>query len=149
MLYRKFIHKLRESSGCTQNKDLMVEVLKEIDKTGGDDLIEFLQKHYPHMLSGQSTIRQQNEDAQALKDDNVFQHYNPNILTYPRRQIFVGPRSMLNGKVQEFLLDKIRGDHIIVKGRAYIEYLEKGDTAIADQIPQSNWQISQYRLRQK
>lgn len=127
----------------------MVEVLEEIDKAGGDNLIEFLQKHYPHMLSGQSTVRQQREDAQALKDDHIFPHYNPNILTYPRRQIFVGPQSMLSGKVQEFLLDKFRGDHIIIKERAYIEYLEKSDATIADQIPQSNWLISQYRLRQK
>ena len=148
-LYRKFIHKLRESQGCTQNKDLMVEVLQDIDQIGGDSLIDFLQQHYPHMLSGQSTTHQQREDAQALEDDNVFQYYNPNILTYPKRQIFVGPRSVLNNKVQEFLLDKFRSDYIIIKGRAYIEYLEKNDAAIADQIPQSNWQISQYRLRQK
>ena len=110
-------------------------------------LIEFLQKHYPHMLNGQLTVRQQHEDTQALKNDNIFPHYNPNILTYPRRQIFVGPQSLLNGKVQEFLLDKFRSDHIIIKKRAYIEYLEKSDAAISDQIPAKNWLISQYRLQ--
>lgn len=146
-LYRKFIRQIQGSRGCNQNRELMTEVLQEIDKAGGDALAEFLQKHYPHMISGQQPLRHQREDSKALDNDGVFQHYNPNILTYPRRQIFVGPKSMLKGKVQEFLLDKIRGDHIIIGERAYIEYLEKSDKAIADQIPIKNWLIAAYRQR--
>lgn len=140
------MHQLHEARGCNQNRAIMTEVLQEIDKINGADLVIFLQKHYPHMLDG-PTPRQQRENIK-FESGNIFPHYDPNILTYPRRQIFVGSKRILKRKVQEFLLDKLRGDYIIVNEKVYIEYLEKDDTPIADQIPTKNWLISQYRLRQ-
>lgn len=142
-LYRKFIHELQESRGCGQNREIMSDVLEEIDQAGGGDaLLEFLGKHYPHTLSNKPSVNQQ-----EAEHDDVFPYYNPNILTYPRRQIFVGPPRLLRNRTREFLLDKLKGDHIIIGERVYIEYLEKGDAVIADKIPARNWLISQYRLR--
>jgi hypothetical protein len=119
----------------------MKELLAKIQELGGgDEIAMFLQKHYPTMIEGGVTT--------AVGDyDEIFTHYNPNILTYPRRIIFTGPKRELQKKVREFLLDKLKSDHIIVGDRAYVEYLEKADAAIAGKIPLSNWQIAAYRQR--
>lgn len=140
-LYRRFIARLRESRGCGDNRELMKGLLTNIQEQGGGDaMTTFLQKHYPAMVGGGTK-------ASAGDYDDVFTHYNPNILTYPRRIIFVGPKRELLKKVREFVLDKPKSDHIIVGDRAYVEYLEEADAAITDKIPLRNWQIAAYRQR--
>jgi len=141
-IYRKFINSLNGSRGCGENRELMKEVLSTIDDNGGGpDLSEFLLKHYPDMVEGGVTS--------TTIDDNyeIFPNYNPDILTYPRRIIFTGPKRELMQRVRSFLLDKIQSDFIISDGRVYVEYLKAEDAEIMRQIPQSNWQISQYRQR--
>lgn len=141
-LYRKFIKRLQESRGCSQNRELMTEILQEIDSiNGGDALGAFLAKHYPHMIDGPNKANISKHTGQ------VFEYYNPNILTYPRRVIFTGDIRSLKRTVNEFVLDKIKHDSIIVGNTAYVEYLTKEDMNIADKIPNSNWQIPAYRLR--
>lgn len=143
-LFRRFIKRLQESRGCSQNRDLMVEILGEIDKANGsDELSLFLTKHYPHMIDGNKAVRQ---PAQP-HSDKVFEYYNPNVLTYPRRIIFTGDQRSLKKTINEFILDKIKHDSIIVGNKAYIEYLIADDAAIVDKIPNSNWMIPAYRLR--
>lgn len=140
-LYRKFIKRLQESKGCKDNRSLMVEILQEIDKLDDNGkLADFLSKQYPHMLEGL-------HDNVVKSDDNVFEYYNPSILTYPRRIIFTGDRRSLLKTVNEFVLDKIKYDSIIVGQNAYVEYLNKTDIAVVEKVPSSNWQIAAYRLR--
>lgn len=143
-IYRRFMRRLQESRGCNQNKDIMVELLKELEKVPDavEKLFEFLTKHYPHMIvkDAQSAAASKKKVSSA-----VFQYYNPNIRTYPRRQIFEGKD--LEKQVREFLLDKIKSDYVIVDGRAYVEYLEQEDAKIAAKVPVSNWQIAAWRLK--
>ena len=142
-LYRRFITKLRDAQGCGENRELMKALLAEIERLGGADIIlDFLQKNYPNMIEG-------GVKAPAATDnyDNIFTHYNPSILTYPRRIIFTGPKQELKKKVHEFLLNKLKSDYIIVDSRAYVEYLEQSDIAVEKKIPLTSWLISQYRLR--
>lgn len=141
-LHRKFIKKLQGAKGCNQNKDLMIHLLEEIELLDGSGkLEEFLSKHYPNMIEGRRTPVDETPDA-------VFPNYNPHLLTYPRRIIFTGDKKTLHNKVQEFVLDKIRHDSIIVGNKAYIEYLTKADSGIVEQIPDKNWLIGRYRLQQ-
>lgn len=140
-IYRRFIRRLQESRGCSENKELMKDLLEQIQKNGGSDAVsDFLRKHYPHMIEGGTAAS--NSDF-----DNVFVHYNPIVLTYPRRIIFTGPARELQKKVREFTIDKIKSDYIILGERAYIEYLDKTDEIIMSKIPLSNWQIAAYRQR--
>lgn len=134
---------IQQSRGCNQNRDIMIELLREIEKEGGTDkLFGFLQAHYPHMLVG--------EDAPPprvkMVDDPIFPYFNPALLTYPRRRIIEGEN--LKQRVQEFLLDKGTCDYAIVGDRAYVEYLDRKDAAIIDKIPLRNWLIAQWRSRQ-
>lgn len=147
-LYRKFMRQLQESRGCNQNKDIMVELLKELEKIpeGVEKLFEFLQKHYPHMIVKETAAQPEKKAAPAKPVGPVFSHFNPNVLTYPRRQILEGED--LRQRVQEFMLDKIKGDFVIVDGKAYVEFLERADAPLVDKIPAKNWQIAAWRLRQ-
>ena len=142
-LYRSFISGLQQSRGCSQNRELMLELLTEIQNRGNSDsLAVFISKNYPHMIDGNESMRS------SYDDDTVFSNYNPNILTYPRRMIVEGDERSLNRQAREFLLDKMKGDYIIVGNKLYIEYLEKKDKSIANSIPLSNWQIANYRQEQ-
>lgn len=141
-IYTKFIKSLRESHGCTDTRELMQELLIEIQNGGGGvELFEFLSKHYPYMIESDN-----NENIEDGYDD-IFVHYNPKILTYPRRLILTGEKRELLKRIKEFLLDKIKSDYIIIRNKAYIEYLEKCDAALVDEIPIENWMISKYRQK--
>lgn len=141
-LYRKFMTNLQQSKGCSQNRELMLGLLKDIQSNGhSDSLIEFISKHYQYMIDGVDPVVKQDYG-------NVFRDYSPNILTYPRRTIFTGDYKSLNKIAKEFLLDKLKGDYIIVGDKLYIEYLIKSDRSIVNDIPIENWQIANYRQKQ-
>lgn len=145
-LYREFIAKLQESRGCSQNRLIMTELLSKIssDPNGNAVLQDFINKNYPHMIENDdgSPVRIKRDDTKA--NEKVFVYYKPNALTYPRRIIF---RDDPRKQIAEFILDKYKYDSIIVDGVGYVEYLTREDIAIADKIPNSNWQIVAYRMR--
>lgn len=146
-LYRRFMQRLQGSRGCNQNHDIMVEFLKELEKMpgGAEKLFEFLEKHYPHMIVRDSSAQKPWSEPKRSVDP-VFPQFNPNVLTYPRRQILDGED--LVRRIQEFMLDKIKGDFVIVDGKAYIEFLERVDASLVDKIPLRNWLIASWRSRQ-
>jgi hypothetical protein len=145
-MYRNFIAKLHASTGCNANRELMADTLRLVDRSGGgDDLSDFLRAHHPDVIQENITPQQVQEDGDALNAHGVFEVYSPDIITYPRRVIFVGPKVDLIKKVQEFVADKLQHDHIIIDDRAYVEYLLRADSKIAKQIPDKNWQIATYR----
>lgn len=140
--YRSFIARLQNSRGCSQNRDIMKETLADIKRLGGDDqLLAFLTENYPHMILNGA------KPAARPKVGKVFEHYNPLSLTYPRRKIFTGDLSTIQRDIRSFTLDKLKHDSIIVDGVGYVEFLTKADINIANNVPQSNWQIAAYRLR--
>jgi hypothetical protein len=137
-IYADFIKKIKLNNSCTRNKEYMTDVLTKIDQAGGgDDLCDFLLNHYPYVIDG--------IDFTAVKPNRpVFEYYNPDILTFPRRIVFTG--SNLKRQVNSFVIDKIKYDSIIVDGVAYVEYLTSEDKGIMYSIPSENWQIASYRL---
>ena len=76
---------------------------------------------------------------------DVFEHYNPSLITYPRRLIIAGPN--LENKVDAFLKDKNIYEHVVIENRAYIEYLNPEENNLAKDIPEHNWQIKRYRTK--
>lgn len=145
-IYFRFIKKLAESRGCNQNKDLMTVVLTEIEAVegGGAKLLDFLTKHYPTMLIDENGNRPQRAEPNVGTDD-IFEHYNPAVLTYPRRIILTGRD--VKKQVAEFLLDKVKSDSLVVGERAYVEYLTRADAHLVDQVPQKNWKIAAWRAK--
>lgn len=119
----------------------MIELLKEIENIdGGEQMFAFLQTNYPHII-----VSEKEKQPKTNINDQVFKYYNPNILTYPRRIILEGNKAQLLQKVQNFIVDKIKSDYVIINNRAYVEYLMQADANLKDQIPLNNWQIAIYR----
>lgn len=143
-IYRSFINKLQQITGCTKHRELMIETLREIEsQDGSDKLYDFISAHYPHMIEGE-IIKNVNSKQNNGK---VFDYYRPGMLTYPRRIIFDGSPREIKKQIASFVLDKIKHDSIIVGDRGYVEYLIDADKHLLKQIPDSNWQIPLYRLR--
>jgi hypothetical protein len=141
-IYRDFYQRLQQSRGCNQNRDLMSDILRQVEKKGGGEaLLTFLKRQYPHMLIDDTPVPTVAETQPTTK---VFDHYNPAILTYPRRFILTGPE--LSRQVQSFIIDKLKSDYVIVDGVAYIEYLTKADAHVKDSIPIDNWAVSKWKL---
>lgn len=147
-LYREFIVKLQSAKGCSGNKEIMLELLKRIEAMdgGADKLEAFISKNYAHMMiTDDATPRPVPVQSQTVQQ--VFQYYNPNLLTYPRRIVFEGDERSLAKTINEFVLDKIKYDSLILNGKAYVEYLTQADRLIINSIPVTNWQIAAYRLK--
>lgn len=143
-IYRRFIRRLQESRGCNQNREIMVELLKEIEAVDGglDKLMEFLGKHYPHMIVGDA------KPATVAPANNVFPDFNPDILTYPHRRVFENQnRRELEKEVKGFLVGKAKSDFVISDGRAYVEYLEQSEADLP--VPLKSWLIAAWRSKHK
>jgi len=139
-MFHSFINKLQQSRGCTANRELMTDVLAQIDKIpdGMRKLWAFLSEQYPHMLVDELPA------VPAVKSV-VFSEYNPSILTYPRRIIFSGPDA--GKQFIDFVSGKLKIDHITVDGSIYVEYLLKSDQHLVDKIPEKSWQIRSYKAK--
>jgi hypothetical protein len=149
-LYKDFHRKIQNARGCNHNREIMSDLLKMIDEIPGaaEKLIDFLKQHYPTVLINDDGSKHRVTPAVAVpKDAEIFEHYNPDILTYPRRLILTGEPEGLKKRTQEFLLDKLKSDFVFLGDRAYIEYIPREDAHIKDQIPTKNWRIAAWRLR--
>lgn len=140
ILFAKFVKKIRESRGCSQNTDVMIDTLKEIDqsKDGSEKLLDFISKNYPYMIVEES-------QSSVLASDDIFGYFNPSILTYPHRLIFNGSKDELIDKAREFSKDKLKIDYVIINNKLYIEYLNNDEESLINQIPANNWKISIWR----
>lgn len=139
-LYKSFSDKMKNSSGCSENSDIMKGILKTInDNNRSDELIDFLKKDFPNILINEQSVN-------INQNDDVFRGYKPGILTYPHRII-------LNKNDRDALDDLIRNssavDYVIVGGNVYVEYLNKDEKNLVQSIPRKNWLVSNYKEKIK
>jgi len=138
-LYSRFTEEMRKSGGCARNAQIMQLVLNDIKNIGKyDELLEFLQREHPHVL-----------DMKVSKIDkinnNVFPDYNIDVLTYPHRLVLKGDLNSLNKEIDLLKRFKFKVDFVIEGGFAYIEYLDKHEKGISEEIPEENWRTVIYR----
>jgi hypothetical protein len=150
--YKDLIDHLRTSSGCGSNSAKMTEILNKIKNgSGGPKLESFLTQTFPQVLNkpkcGAKGIRKSTvvESAQKMDLHDVFEYYNPSLVTYPRRLIMAGLD--LEKKISDFLRNKSIYEHIVIEDRVYIEYLNPEENNLAKDIPEHNWQIKKYRTK--
>ncbi len=132
-LYKEFITRLRLTRGCGDNRVLMEEFLNRIQQDGRImELVEFLRINYPHSLVEEKRL----SIAEGNELDRMF---GGGILTYPKRKILFGPPEKLPQLIADFVSDKITYESLISSDRVYIEYLDKGEEHLLNQIPAKNW----------
>lgn len=144
-LYSVFIERLRAARSCSDNREIMKDMLPQIvELNGNDQLIAFLRQSFPHVIDEKGIVKHADQQYPP-----VFEHTNSKILSYPRRIIFEGDTQSLKQKILQFTIDKPKHDSIIIKDKAYVEYLRREDMQIAHQIPLKNWKIAEYRVKYK
>jgi hypothetical protein len=110
---------------------ILDSIIKEPD--GEKKLVIFLNASFPHVLSTPKA---------AMRVDDVFGHYDPSLLTVPRRRVFDNEFA-----AREFLADKPVGEYVIVGSKVYVEYLPSDLVGLMPSIPAGNWLVREYRKR--
>lgn len=130
-LYDDLINHLRTGDGCRANADKMKVILAKITESGGQDgLLDFLLEKHP----------------EVVVSDPVFPHYDPDLLTIPRRKVFEAPRDQLESLRDEFLRDKhTKYEWVVTGGKGYLEFLPAGYAA--DRVPERSWLIPVHKRR--
>jgi len=67
------------------------------------------------------------------------------VLTYPHRLVLKGDLNSLNKEIDLLKRFKFKVDFVIENGFAYIEYLDKHEKGISEEIPEENWRTVIYR----
>lgn len=133
----------KSGKSCAANRVKMTEILDYIlkDQSNTDALIKFLQENYPYTIKSDAI-----EVNESKNRHNVFDVYDPALLTFPRRMIMDNVNKDI---VDNWCADKGFCDYIILDGVAYIEYLTQSQMHLKDQIPASYWQVAVYRKKNK
>lgn len=125
-LYKNFVIAMRASSGCQDNKRIMMAVHKAIADRGDLKLlIEYLRLNHPSALD-------------KVRDD-FWPDYRPGLLSYPRRIIFY--EGNYDKIVRDFCSDKLICDYAVLNGKLYIEYLMSSDYNVLSYIKEGSFTL--------
>jgi hypothetical protein len=137
-IYNEFVDSLRKSKSCMDNRNVMIAMLKKIEKTGRmNELSGFLREEFPHVVSGNK--------AEKIDIKQIFPNYSEGVLTFPRRKIICDGSGDPRRKLMEFIKNKISVDYIVSDNCGYVEFLEPHEQELIPKIPPENWLIKKYR----
>lgn len=146
-LHKSLKDHLREGKGCASNRAKMISILNELLKTpdSSKKLQTFLLTQFPHMIEHKPV----QDPPQVKNKHKVFEHYDPNLNTIPRRKIITRIEAAEAGTdldtfVVDFCSRQSMFKKVIVDDRAYIEYLPPELDYLRDDIPEKNWQVPRY-----
>lgn len=139
VLYNKFFERFKISKGCGQTRELMVEILRDIESAGGGDkLLDFLRANCRYALVDDE------QPVAFVGSSSDFAGFNSRLLTFPHRMVFDGDD--VESVVREFVADKLKFDYVIVGSRAYVEFLRHDEVNLLDSIPSQSWITTNYKL---
>ena len=140
VMHTKLVEHISKGLGCNANKQAMLNLLQAITNNSAWDqsLGAFLRKHFPAIIV-------EDDKDQLRNKHGVFDYYDPSLVTFPRRLIFlVSEVGDLQKSVLDFCAKQAHCDYAVVDDRVYIEYLPPELAAIKSEIPASNWHIKRY-----
>lgn len=140
-LYKRFIDRLSTSSGCSENKRIMSNMLNQIRNTGHEiELLDFLQSEFPAVIIRDGAVHERPSRG------SLFSGYQEGILTYPHRKIIkVSSNDDADVVASHFLNDKIFTDFVIINNTIYAEYLFEHERGLINEIPSDNWQVAAWK----
>jgi hypothetical protein len=148
-LHKILINHLMNSSSCYDNKQKMLELLREITKRGKEqDLINFLMAEFPLLIDevDPKVIRKPRINNRPQKHIGPFRYYNPILLSFPQKHIIRSiDREQLIKAVNDFIIDKIGVDYLVIDDTAYIEYFKMKYQSEYSVVPAVTREIYQYR----
>ena len=138
-IYQIFIDKFKKSTGCSNNAKIMIETLPLINSAGlEDNLFTFLGDYFPNILIN-------DDEEQSILP--IEKYFYIKSLTYPRRIVIEAEPKDIHVELSKFLNGKIQSEYIIIKNRAFVEYLIIEDIQIMKSIPESKWLIKAIKAK--
>jgi hypothetical protein len=133
----------------------MLDIQQGLEKRGLlAQMVLFLKREYPYAVEEIKTgakpqpIAKHPTNVVEAVTGEVFEHYHPNLLTFPQKLILENENiDELHRQVKEFCQGKIDVDYIIVGTKAYIEYFKLKYTKEAKKISSGRREIYQFRLK--
>lgn len=172
-LYSDLMKTRMSGRGCNANKEKMKQIYSLLYAKGkGESFEKLIQQRFSYLMLDNDV---KNKDAliakvplqqpkpvsqvkipprilaptntENLNKHKVFSSYRPNILSFPKKMIFVNSnKDQLEAIVKHFLKDKTAFDYIIIDDRAYVEYFNLENQEEADKIPKESREIHKYRM---
>jgi hypothetical protein len=138
-IYQIFIDRFSKSTGCSNNARIMMEILPLLKAAGLEAILfSFLGDYFPNILINDD------EEESILP---VEKYFYVKSITYPRRTVIEADTSSLNDELMKFLNGKIQYEFLIIRNRAFVEYLCIEDIEIKDSIPESKWLIKMIKAK--
>jgi len=153
-LFDDLIDHLKKGFGCKANKEKMKQIFDRI-RADADKLVSlntWIENVYPGALRSDPN-RTLHISGSAGDLHGIFPDYSPTLHTLPRRVIIslrdaIRNRMDLMGFVAEFCARQAYCDYIVTSDRAYVEYLPPKLSDMVDKIPDKNWRIPSFRMKQ-
>lgn len=142
-LHGDLVAHARGGHGCAANAAKMIWLLDELAKREGAiaSLHSMLAVHFPQALGRPAAPAPlASHGRPVLRRVPVFGHFDPLVLTIPRRAI-VGSEA----EARALLAGKPEGEYEMVDGHAYVEYLTPEMAGLAAQVPAANWLVRVWR----
>lgn len=155
-LYDDLMTHMEVSRSCKQNYAKMLDIQQGLEKRGLlPQMVLFLKREYPYAVeeirvgAPKGQIRQRPSNVvEAISDAVVFEHYHPNLLTFPQKLVLENDdQEQLLREVKDFCQGKVGVDFIIIGNKAYIEYFKLKYTKEAKKISPNRREIHQFRLK--
>lgn len=172
-LYSDLMKTRMSGRGCNANKEKMKQIYSLLYAKGkGSSFEQLIQQRFKYLILDSNDIKKNQltanvpvenkkqdvkikipprilapTNAENLNKHKVFSFYKPNILSFPKKMIFVNSnKNQLEAIVKHFLKDKTSFDYIIIEDRAYVEYFNLENQEEADKITKENREIYKYRM---
>lgn len=154
-LQEELVEYLKKGFGCKANREKMKQIFDRIrvDEKKYASLETWMKKVYPGLLDDQDPNRVLRISGTAKDQHGIFPDYSPTLRTLPRRVIIslqdaLRNRMDLVSFVAMFCMRQAYCDYVLTGDRAYVEYMPPNLEHIVEKIPDKNWRIPAFRVKQ-
>jgi hypothetical protein len=154
-LHEDLVEYLKKGFGCKANREKMKQIFDRIrvDEEKYASLELWIKEIYPSLLNTPDPNRVLRISGSTDDIHGVFPDYDPSLQTVPRRVIIslqdaMRSRMDLVGFVASFCIRQAYCDYIVTSDRAYVEYLPPSLEKLIDKVPDKNWRIPAFRVKQ-
>lgn len=162
-LHKELLETVKAGKGCRANSNKMMDIYFELLQRGMQSkLEEFIKRRFPYVIeqdipitpvhtppvvSKPKPLAVDKLNYDEMNKHKVFNPYRPHLLTFPQKLIIIDEPNKIQGRVREFIRDKLAVDYIIIENYAYIEYFESRYASVIDKVPMHKRELNIYRRR--
>jgi len=154
-LHEDLLEHLKKGFGCKANREKMKQIFDRIRVDGDkyEALELWIKDIYPGLFDMPDPNKVLRIGGSAKDVHDIFPDYDPALRTIPRRVIITVQDAMRNRMdlvnfVAAFCVRQAYCDYILTGDRAYVEYLPPSLEKVIEQIPNKNWCIPAFRMKQ-